>query len=125
MIGEAELRTMKPDSILVNTARGGLVDEEALVRALTEGWISAAGIDVYENLPMFDPNPAYVHHPLFDLDNVILTPHSAGTSVESLEQLMLSGAREAIAVLSGHAPHNWVNPNVIPKFPMDLAETPK
>ena len=83
MIGEAELRMMKPDSVLVNTARGGLVDEEALVRALSEGWISAAGIDVYENLPMFDPDPAYVHHPLFDLDNVILTPHSAGTSIES------------------------------------------
>lgn len=116
MIGEAELRMMKPDSVLVNTARGGLVEEEALVRALTEGWISAAGIDVYENLPMFDANPAYVHHPLFDLDNVILTPHSAGTSVESLEQLMLCGAREAIAVLSGQAPHNWVNRKVIPKF---------
>ena len=119
MIGEVQLRTMKPDSFLVNTARGGLVDEDALVRALTEGWISGAGIDVYENLPMFDPNPAYVHHPLFELDNVILTPHSAGTSVESLEQLMLSGAREAITVLNGHAPHNWVNPNVIPKFPID------
>jgi D-3-phosphoglycerate dehydrogenase len=118
MIGEAELRKMKPNSILVNTSRGGLVDEAALVRALTEGWIGAAGIDVYESLPMFDPNPAYVHHPIFDLDNVILTPHSAGTSVESLEQLKLAGAGEAIAVLGGRTPHNWVNPGVIPRVPM-------
>jgi D-3-phosphoglycerate dehydrogenase len=125
MIGEAELRKMKPESILVNTSRGGLVDEVALVRALTERWISAAGIDVYESLPMFDSDPVYVHHPLFDLDNVILTPHSAGTSVESLEQLKLAGAGEAIAVLSGRTPHNWVNPTVTPRVPLDVAEAPE
>jgi D-3-phosphoglycerate dehydrogenase len=118
MIGEPELRNMKADSVLLNTSRGGLVDEAALVRALTEGWIGAAGIDVYESISMFDPNHAYVHHPIFDLDNVILTPHSAGTSVESLEQLKLAGAGEAIAVLGGRNSHNWVNPDVIPRFPM-------
>ena len=125
MIGEAELKKMKPESILVNTSRGGLVDEVALVRALKERWISAAGIDVYESLPMFDSDPIYVHHPLFGLDNVILTPHSAGTSLESLEQLMLSGAREAIAVLYGRAPHNWVNPNMTPRVPLDVSEPPE
>ncbi len=125
IIGEAELRKMKPESILVNTSRGGLVDEVALIRALTEGWISAAGIDVYESLPMFDPNPVFAHHPLFDFDNVILTPHTAGTSVESLEQLMLTGAREAIEVLSGRKPHNWVNPTVIPRVPLDVEEAPR
>ncbi len=125
IIGEAELRRMKADSILINTSRGGLVDEAALVRALKENWIAAAGIDVYETLPMFDPNPVFVHHPLFDLDNVILTPHTAGTSVESLEQLMLDGAREAIEVLSGRAPRNWVNPAVIPRVPLVGVESSK
>jgi D-3-phosphoglycerate dehydrogenase len=122
IIGEAELRKMKPESILINTGRGGLVDEVALVRALTEGWIGAAGIDVYETLPMFDPEPVFVQHPLFDLHNVTLTPHTAGTSVESLEQLMLAGARQAIAVLDGQAPDHWVNPTVIPKFPLNVEE---
>jgi len=121
MIGEPELKEMKSDSVLVNTSRGGLVDEAALVRALTEGWIGGAGIDVYESLPMFDPNPAFVHHPLFDLDNVILTPHSAGISAESLEQLKFQGATEAIRVLNGRAPQNWVNPTVIPRIPLKLA----
>lgn len=125
MIGEQELRKMKAESILINTGRGGLVDEAALVRALKEGWIAAAGIDVYESLPMFEPDPVFVHHPLFDLDNVILTPHTAGTSVESLEHLMLDGAREAVAVLCGHAPRHWVNPTVIPRVPLAGAEAPK
>jgi D-3-phosphoglycerate dehydrogenase len=118
MIGEGELRKMKAEAILINTARGGLVDEAALVRALTEGWISGAGIDVYEKLPMFDPHPVYIRHPLFDLDNVVLTPHSAGTSIESLHQLKLDGAREAIMVLNGRTPQHWVNPGVHPRFPL-------
>jgi D-3-phosphoglycerate dehydrogenase / 2-oxoglutarate reductase len=122
MIGEKELRKMKPESILINTARGGLVDEVALVRALAEGWIAGAGIDVYEKLPMFDQHPVYIHHPLFDLDNVALTPHSAGTSVEGLEQLKLDGARAAVAVLSGRPPQNWVNPSVISRFPLTGVE---
>lgn len=118
MIGEKELRMMKAESLLINTARGGVVDEAALVRALSEGWIAGAGIDVYENLPMFDPEPVYTRHPLFDLENVVLTPHSAGTSIEALEQLMLDGAREAITVLSGRPPQNWVNPGVAPRLPL-------
>ena len=118
MIGERELRKMKREAIFINTARGGLVDETALVTALKENWISGAGIDVYENLPMFDAHPLYSRHPLFDLENVVLTPHSAGTSIESLEQLVLDGAREAIMVLNGQAPHHWVNLNVNPKFPL-------
>jgi D-3-phosphoglycerate dehydrogenase / 2-oxoglutarate reductase len=116
MIGENELRRMKPEAFLINTARGGLVDETALIRALTEGWISGAGIDVYEKLPMFEARPAYIRHPLFDLENVVLTPHSAGTSIESLHQLKLDGAREAIMVLNGRTPQHWVNPDVNPRF---------
>jgi D-3-phosphoglycerate dehydrogenase len=125
IIGREQLKCMKPDAILINTARGGLVDEIALVEALSKKWIGGAGIDVYESLPMFEARPACFHHPLFELENVLLTPHSAGTSVESLEQLMLDGAREAIRVLSGHAPHNWVNPTVIPRAPLHSAEIPQ
>ncbi len=88
MIGDGELRKMKAEAILIKTQLAAAkVDEAALVRALTEGWISGAGIDVYEKLPMFDSHPVYIWHPLFDLDNVVLTPHSAGTSIESLSQL--------------------------------------
>jgi D-3-phosphoglycerate dehydrogenase len=123
MIGEPELRKMKPESILINTARGGLVDEEALVRALAEGWIAGAGIDVYEKLPMFDQHPQFVPHPLFNLQNVVLTPHSAGSSIEALEELKLDGARAATAVLSGRPPQSWVNPSVIPRFPWQTMET--
>jgi D-3-phosphoglycerate dehydrogenase len=122
LIAEKQLRMMKTESILINTARGGVVDEAALVRALSEGWIAGAGIDVYENLPMFDPNPVYRRHPLFDLDNVVLTPHSAGTSIEALDQLMLDGAREAITVLSGRPPQHWVNPGVFPRVPLQGIE---
>jgi D-3-phosphoglycerate dehydrogenase len=68
---------------------------------------------------MFDPHPLYTHHPLFDLENVVLTPHTAGTSIESLHQLMLDGAREAIRVLSGRVPQHWVNPGVQPVFPLE------
>ncbi len=117
MIGESQLKQMKAGGILINTGRGGLVDEDALVRALSQKRIAGAGIDVYESLPMFDAHPEFVHHPLFDLENVVLTPHSAGSSVESLEQLMSEGAEQAIAVLTGRAPRYFVNPAVKPRFP--------
>ena len=124
MIGEQQLRAMKAEAILINTARGGLVDEDALVRALSQGWIAGAGIDVYEKLPMFEQQSLYTRHPLFDLENVVLTPHSAGTSIEALEQLKSDGAREAITVLRGQPPTHWVNPNVISKFPLQAPEQP-
>jgi phosphoglycerate dehydrogenase-like enzyme len=71
-IGEAELRAMKPTAYLVNIARGALVDEAALVRALREGWIAGAGLDVFEKEPL----PA--ESPLWNLDNVLISPHVAG-----------------------------------------------
>jgi phosphoglycerate dehydrogenase-like enzyme len=74
MIGEAELRAMRPDAYLVNIARGGVVDEPALIRALQEGWIAGAGLDVT------DPEPPRDDNPLYDLPNVILTPHVAGAT---------------------------------------------
>ena len=114
-IGEAELRLMKPTAFLINTARGAVVDESALVKALGEGWIGGAGLDVFEGLAMFDPDPTVPEHPFFQLDNVILTPHSGGCSVESLEQLCREGAQQVISVLKGNWPTHCVNPEVIPR----------
>lgn len=75
MIGEAELRSMKSNAYLVNIARGRVIDEQALIRALREGWIAGAGLDVAE----VEPLPA--NSPLYTMPNVILTPHIAGVSV--------------------------------------------
>jgi phosphoglycerate dehydrogenase-like enzyme len=81
MIGEAELRAMRPHAYLVNVGRGRLIDERALVRALREGWIGGAGLDVTEEEPL-PPNS-----PLYSLPNVILTPHISGVSVRYDERL--------------------------------------
>lgn len=75
LIGEAELRAMRPNAYLVNVARGQVVDEHALIRALREGWIAGAGLDVAEREPLAAESP------LFSLPNVILTPHISGVSI--------------------------------------------
>lgn len=72
LIGEAELRAMKPSAYLVNISRGGTVDEGALIKALREGWIAGAGLDVFEEEPLPSDSP------LYDLENVILSPHVSG-----------------------------------------------
>jgi phosphoglycerate dehydrogenase-like enzyme len=77
LVGEKELRAMKPTAYLVNCCRGAVVDEAALVRALEERWIAGAGLDVFETEPL-DPQS-----PLLRLDNVVTTPHAAGESTES------------------------------------------
>jgi len=74
LIGEEELRAMKPNAYLVNISRGGIVDEAALIKALQEGWIAGSGLDVFEEEPLPPDSP------LYDLDNVILSPHVAGFS---------------------------------------------
>jgi len=72
MIGEKELRVMKPTAFLINVARGAIVDEEALVRALTEKWIAGAGLDVFTREPLPPESPLYA------MDNVIFSPHISG-----------------------------------------------
>lgn len=86
MIGEAELRAMKPDALLINTARGGLVDEAALARALREGWIGGAGIDVLSGEPPRDGNPL-LDPGIVDLPNLLLTPHVAWASGAAMQTL--------------------------------------
>lgn len=117
MLGARELATMLPDAVLINTARGALVDEAALVDCLQRRSIAGAALDVFEGIDVFAaPGGAAPRHPLLELDNVIATPHSAGSSVESTRESKLRGARHAAAVLSGRWPAHIVNPQVVPRF---------
>ncbi len=115
LIGEDLLKKMKPTAILINTARGAIVDESALVKALAEGWIAGAGLDVFENMNLFEEVPTKQYCPFFQFDNVIVTPHSSPVSVESIEEVTERAAKEVVRVLSGIRPENIVNPEVLSK----------
>jgi D-3-phosphoglycerate dehydrogenase/microcystin synthetase protein McyI len=106
MIGETELRQMRAESFLINTSRGPVVEEGALVRALRERWIAGAAIDV------FDPEPPPVDSPLYELDNLILSPHIGGITKEARRHLALSAATQILQVLHGERPPNLVNPDI-------------
>ncbi len=110
LIGARELRLMKPRAILINTSRGPVVDEAALLRALTEGWIAAAGLDVLVQ------EPAAADNPLFDLDNVVVTPHIAGYSDESLENSWRLSVETVLDLAGGRWPRSYVNPEVKPRW---------
>jgi D-3-phosphoglycerate dehydrogenase len=103
IINADSLARMKPTAYLVNTARGPLVDNDALVAALRERRMAGAGLDVQEGEPL------PTSHPLFDLDNVILAPHAAFYSEESLVDLQRSVAEEVVRVLAGQPPRNPIN----------------
>lgn len=105
LIGRAELSRMKPTAVLVNTARGGVVDDLALVDALRRRTIAAAGIDVFEGEPAF-------HRDFLELDNVVLAPHVASSSAATRHAMAMLAARNALAVLSGERPPNLLNPEV-------------
>ncbi len=107
MIGKEELNKMREDSYLINTARGEVIDEEALVETLKEGGIAGAGIDVYANEP-HGSNPEY-----YDLENVVLTPHLGSASHKAREGMAVMAAENIIAVLEGDEPENIVNPTVL------------
>jgi glyoxylate reductase len=94
LIGIAELATMKPTATLINTARGPVVDEEALVAALREGEIAAAGLDVFEHEPE-------VHPGLVELENVVLVPHLGSATVETRTAMAELAARNALAAAAG------------------------
>jgi len=108
MIGEERLRLMKPSAFLINTARGEVVDEQALYKALTQGWIAGAGLDVYKEEP-----PKF--RALIELENVVCTPHSAGLSREASYAMAMETVKKIIAYFSGKIPENVLNPEVFKK----------
>ena len=102
MIGERELSLMKKSVYLINAARGGIADEKALCRALKQKQIAGAALDVMEN------EPPIKDHPLFQIDNVILTPHLAAVTLEASKRGEWGAAQEVIRVLEGKKPNNPV-----------------
>lgn len=105
LIGEAQLRKMKPTAYIVNASRGPVIDEKALVRALRENWIAGAGLDVYEDEPAMAPG-------LAELDNVVLLPHIASASLDTRGKMASMAATNAIAHLKRERAPNAVNPEV-------------
>jgi len=105
-IGAAELALMKPTAHLINVARGGIVDDEALISALRQRRLSGAGLDVFEGEPKFNPG-------FLELDNVALTPHIGSSSAATRMAMAMTAADNLIAALSGHPPPNLLNPEVL------------
>ncbi len=118
LIGRRELGLLKSSAVLINVARGAIVDEAALVEALQQHHIGGAALDVFEGIDVFSLSGRSPRHPLLDLDNVILTPHTGGSSVESTLESKLRGARHAVDVLQGRWPLHVVNPEVVPRVPL-------
>ena len=108
LISTSELKAMKPTAYLINTSRGGIVDEMALCSALDSGTISGAALDVFEE------EPVATDHPLFQLDNLLLcSPHIAGQSEESMVRMSVHAAKNILRVFSGKPPSFTVNPAVL------------
>ena len=110
MIGERELAAMQRGSYLITTARGGIVDESALVAALRSGHLAGAGVDVWNEEP---PAPS---HPLLALDNVIATHHTAGITHDSRDNMRDWNADQVLGILRGERPPRLVNPDAWPRF---------
>ena len=107
LIGERELGLMKETAVLVNAARGPVVHTDALVTALRDGAIFAAGLDVT------DPEPLPANHPLVSLPNCVIVPHIASASVATRNEMARIAAENCLAVLAGREPHACVNPEVL------------
>jgi D-3-phosphoglycerate dehydrogenase len=106
LASRARIGSMRSSAVLVNVARGPVVDEGAITEALVHHRIRGAGLDV------FDKQPLTADHPLMALDNVVLTPHQAGLTVEAVERMSEGAAQETVRLLKGEKPLNLVNPEV-------------
>jgi D-3-phosphoglycerate dehydrogenase len=107
LLGEDELRAMKPSARVINTARGGIIDETALKKALDDGWIAGAAVDVFEKEPLTE-------HPLFESDKIVVTPHLGASTAEAQERVAVDVAEQIMAVLSGQPARYAVNAPLIP-----------
>jgi len=110
MFGLEQFKKMKPTAFFINTARGGLVDEQALYTALMKGNIAGAALDVMEK------EPPDTDSPLLKLDNVIVTPHNAHVSDASGMEIMRRPMEDVVKVLKGYWPYGFVNPEAKEKF---------
>lgn len=117
MIDADRIGRMKPDAILINVARGAIVDDDALLAALRENRIGGAALDVFETPPEPD-------HPYFSFDNVLVTPHMAGISEESMERMGTGAIAEVIRVLEGGLPVNLRNPEAVEHYRRRFPESP-
>lgn len=107
IIGEKELKTMKKSAFLINAARGPIVDETALIKALNEGWICGAGLDVFEQEPVQNDNP------LLKMDNVILSPHALAQTDQTFSNMWDIIVGQMAAILRGEIPQTLVNKDVL------------
>ncbi|MBI2166142.1 MAG: C-terminal binding protein [Chloroflexi bacterium] len=107
MLGEESLRRMKPTAFLINVSRGGIVEQRALCRALEQGWIAGAALDVLDREP---PDP---QDPILKLPNLIVTPHSAWYSRQAREDLRRMSMDQVVSVLRGEVPYSLLNREVL------------
>jgi phosphoglycerate dehydrogenase-like enzyme len=107
LIGAEELATMNPSAVLINAARGPVVDTEALTAALRDGTIWAAGLDVT------DPEPIPADHPLVFMENVVIAPHIASGSIDTRNKMAVMAATNLLQALRGERPEHLVNPEVL------------
>ena len=107
-ISEKEFSMMKKTSVIINSSRGPVIDEKALVKALKQGEIWGAGLDVYENEPDIEPE-------LLDMNNVVIVPHIASATMETRTNMGLIAARNIIKVLTGEKPDTCINMEVLKK----------
>ena len=109
LMDEKKLKMMKKTAYIINNARGPIVDEKALYKALKEGWIAGAALDVFEQ----EPTP--VENPLLKLDNVVVAPHISSASYETRSRMAEMVAENLVAFFEGKTPPNLVNPEVLKK----------
>ncbi|CCV05262.1 D-isomer specific 2-hydroxyacid dehydrogenase NAD-binding [Mesorhizobium metallidurans STM 2683] len=118
LISRERIGRMKPDALLVNISRGPVIDDDALIEALKKGRIGGAALDVFATQPL-PPN-----HPYFSFDNVIVTPHMAGITEQSMMRMGVGAAAETLLVLANKLPVNLRNPEVVEhyrrRFPADV-----
>lgn len=114
------LRKMKPGSFFINTCRGAITDESALADLLRCGHLGGAAIDTFDDIEIFGEQEAPPDHALARLDNVILTPHISGLSVQASQDVAITGVENLLSVLGGCWPHpdNIVNTGVRPRLPL-------
>lgn len=110
MIGKKEISVMKKSAFVINTARGGVIDEKALCDALKGNQLAGAALDVFTKEPIDQKNP------LLKLDNVILTPHIAAHSEDSIRAISVTSSEDVAKIISGERPKNLVNPEVLKAF---------